>query len=549
MDREEKNQTNKKSTKEQRILAKNSFYSYLGSYSNYFLALVTSFLLARMISIASWGNLITATSIISIFTVIVGYLPPGLSASLNYYIPRFKTLKQNNLLRSFILYSLYTKLIIEVAFFLIILGFFFCFSGIFALSLNTYVHLLFILAPLMLLTNLFNFFRSIHVGFGRFKFNYIISIIKFIINVGLLLILFLFTEDITIEKIAFINILTVLYPLLISLVVFYYEFLKIKKTEENPSKYKEFFYSTIKYGGYVSTQSALSIIWGEVKKISTNIFVSDELVTGYTIAKRYSEVVSLSIDSFTNPLLVSFSSLSSRNEYNKISKIYKIFFKYSFFLISIVSGILFFLADFFLFFVYGESYLVFSFLLKLFIISMLFNPLGDLFFVGLKSTNQVKKIPTIHSLFLLFRISLFFIGIIFFGIYGAIIGLIIAKSINFALLYYFSSKILKIKLNSSKILLQYLIFIVSLFISLTIGDFILNDLNSAILNSLNLMFFRHINVFTLGVFLILFLSLNFILKIITKSDIEHIEIILTKEKIRYKIIRKFLNKLKLLTRD
>ena len=99
MEKEENNQTKKKTNKDQRTLAKNSFYSYLGSYSNYFLALVTSFLLARMISISSWGYLITATSIISIFTVILGYLPPGLSASLNYYIPRYKTLKQMSILR------------------------------------------------------------------------------------------------------------------------------------------------------------------------------------------------------------------------------------------------------------------------------------------------------------------------------------------------------------------------------------------------------------------------------------------------------------------
>ncbi|MFW9820770.1 MAG: lipopolysaccharide biosynthesis protein, partial [Candidatus Thorarchaeota archaeon] len=527
---------------------KNSFYSYLGSYSNYFLALVTSFLLARMISILSWGYLITATSIITIFTVILGYLPPGLSASLNYYIPRYKALKQMSILRSFILYSLYTKIIIELAFFLLILGFFFIFSGIFAISLNGYIHLLFILAPLMLITNLFNFFRSIHVGFGRFKFNYIVSIMKFIINVGLLLILFLFFDNVTIEKIAVVNILTMLYPLLASAVVFYFSFIKIQETVEPQLKYKEFFSTTIKYGGFVSTQSVLSNIWGEVKKVSTNIFVSEEMVTGYTIAKRYTEVISLSISSFASPLLVSFSSLSSKNEISKISKIYKLYFKYSFFLISLVSGVLFFLTDFFLFFVYGVDYLIFSFLVKLFIFTMIFNPIGNLFFVGLKSMNKVKFIPIIDMILFSLRVTAFLIGIIFYGIYGALIGLIISRSINFILLYYFGWKILKIKLNLIKIVFQFLIFFGSLFGAIIFGDLLLGEIYYNLLQSLNLTFFRYINLFSLGIFLVFFLFLNFILKIITKNDIENIESILTKEKLHYKIVRKFLQRLKTIAR-
>ena len=400
----------------------------------------------------------------------------------------------------------------------------------------------------MLITNLFNFLRSIHVGFGRFKFNYIISIIKFIINAGLLLILFLFNENVTIEKIAIVNILTTLYPLLISFIVFFFSFLKLKKTDEKPLKYKEFFYTAIKYGGFVSTQTAISNIWAEVKKVSTNVFVSEEMTTGYTIAKRYTEVVSLSTSSFANPLLVSFSSLSSKNENTKISKIYKLYFKYSFFLISLVSGVLFLLVDFFLFFVYGEDYLVFSFLLKLFIFTMIFNPIGNLFFVGLKSTNKVKMIPIIDMILFSLRVSFFLIGIIFYGIYGALIGLIMSRFIIFLLLYYFSWKILKIKLNLNKIILQFLIFFSSLFGALIIGDLLLNEVYYIILQNLNLTIFRYMNIFSLGIFLVLFFSLNFILKIITKNDIENVESILTKEKLRYKIIRKFLKILKNIAR-
>jgi len=57
----------KRLTKEHKILAKNTFYSFLQRATGFFLSIVTSFLIARMITKEIWGYLILALSYTTIF--------------------------------------------------------------------------------------------------------------------------------------------------------------------------------------------------------------------------------------------------------------------------------------------------------------------------------------------------------------------------------------------------------------------------------------------------------------------------------------------------
>ncbi|MFX1588676.1 MAG: hypothetical protein ACFFC1_11010, partial [Promethearchaeota archaeon] len=94
------NNNNGKVLKNQyKTLAKNSFYSILHSYGMYIFALITSALLARMISKEAWGFLIIANSIIALLNLINNLNPPGLYYSLIYYIPRFRSKKEYGKLR------------------------------------------------------------------------------------------------------------------------------------------------------------------------------------------------------------------------------------------------------------------------------------------------------------------------------------------------------------------------------------------------------------------------------------------------------------------
>ena len=112
-------------TKTHRILAKNSLYSFLSSYGSFFLSLITSFLLARLITQELWGLLILALSYIAIFNIILSFLPPGLDATLNYYIPQYLALKEYSNLKYFIKKAIYLKLLFIGLLFLISLFLFF----------------------------------------------------------------------------------------------------------------------------------------------------------------------------------------------------------------------------------------------------------------------------------------------------------------------------------------------------------------------------------------------------------------------------------------
>jgi len=104
MNSKEKN--NKNLTKDHRILAKNTFFSFLFSYGKFLFALITSFIIARIISQETWGFLILTLSFINIFTFILVFFPPSLGLSFHYYIPRYRALNQNSKLKSFVLNSL-----------------------------------------------------------------------------------------------------------------------------------------------------------------------------------------------------------------------------------------------------------------------------------------------------------------------------------------------------------------------------------------------------------------------------------------------------------
>jgi len=233
------------------------------------------------------------------------------------------------------------------------------------------------------------------------------------------------------------------------------------------------------------------------------------------------------------------SSLDYKENFSKIVKIYKIVFSYSLFFLSLITGILFFFVDFFLSFFYGESYLIYSTLAKLMVISPVFVVLYNLYFSFLRATNQVKLTLMIFSITFSLSISLFCIGLINFGIIGAVFGLFFSKVFIVFILLFFNIKMTKLKLDYFKMIFSYSIFFISLFVSFLLGNIFLNDLSYQILQFLNLQFFRYINFLQLFIFLIIFFALHIIFKTISKSDLEYVELLFAKDKTSHKIINYF----------
>ena len=501
-----------------------------------------------MISQTEWGFLIIATSYITIITFIVSFIPLGLNSSLNYFIPRYIALKQNNKIKSLIYSSILIRSIVVISVFLITLGLIFFIPNLFMINLNNYIYLLYILSPLIIVISLENLCIKIIEGMGFFKIEFLFSIFRAIINIGALIFIIIFIKPIKIELIAFVNLFSMVIPFLFLIITILIKLSNVKETNDEKLTFKEVLKNTLNYGSYIDGWNISQKIWNEIKKQAIGIFSMTSLVTGYNISKRYSEVTSISITSLTSPLTVSFSSLDSKNQFDQIGKIFKISLRYIIFVLSFLVGILFFFTDFFLFLVYGEDYLIYSLLMKIMLINTFFNPLASLFYSLLKAINKVKLMFKLQILFLSIKIFLFFTFIVYYDIYGAIIGQIIANILHFIVLIYLSKISFKMDINIKKISYQYMIFFVSIGLALILSLLFLDNLNLYILNLLGLTILKNLNLFTVLVFLITFLMLNVILKIITKEDIEYLEGLFSKRKQFHRFLIKILKKLKVFIR-
>ena len=252
---------NKKLDIQYKTLAKNTFYSVFNRYGTYIFSLVSSFLLARMISQDLWGFLILTTSLIGIFTLSITFLPPGLIFSLHYYIPHYRAQNKMNVVRSFILKILYIRIVVVLVVYIVSIILFSFFKNLFAITLKNYTFLLYILSPIIVFESLNTFLIAVMYGFNLFKSVFILLLIRNLVSIGSLLFYFIFSGTIDIEVVAFINLFSSLIPFLVSIFIVTLKMIKINVTPENGLNFKEVVEKVLKYGGFLSIQTVVSGMW------------------------------------------------------------------------------------------------------------------------------------------------------------------------------------------------------------------------------------------------------------------------------------------------
>jgi len=530
-------------SKDHRKFAKSAIYSLFNSYGIFIFQIVISFFLARLLTQELWGFLLLALAYINIVTLILSFFPPALTFSLNYYIPRYITLSQNNKLKRMIKTGLYLKTIFALIIFLISFIIFFILNSFFATYLLGYTHLLFLLSPLIFIIGLSTLLDSIYQGFFKYKLIFLLTLVKFSFNISALIICFIFGIT-NLEIIALINLLSYLIPFLVSCLIFLKIYLNIKPTEEPKDSYKKVLSKLTKYGTPLSINVFLNETWKQLQTPIIGGYEPLSTITGFTISKYYSQISLTAAASFSNPLITSFSSLDVKNEHNQIVQIYNMTFKYSLFLMLLISGSLYVLTDFFLVLVYGESYLVYSPIVRLYLLTIIFTVLGNIFVPLLNATNKIRYLPILTIINLFIIISSFFIGIIFYGIIGAIIGLIISKFIVFLIQLLLSIKIGNVKIKINKIFFQYLIFFISLFSAVILEEILFSGIRTNILQNLNLLFFKNLEVLGLITFLAIYFLLNILFKIFSPKEIDLLEAFLSADKFQHRAIKRLLKFLK-----
>jgi len=334
--------------------------------------------------------------------------------------------------------------------------------------------------------------------------------------------------------------LSYLIPFLISCLILIKIYLNIKPTEEPKDSFKEVLSKMTKYGTPLSINVFLNETWKQFQTPIIGGYEPLNTITGFTISKYYSQISLTAAASFSNPLITSFSSLDVKNKHKQIVQIYNMTFKFSLFLMLLISGGLYILTDFFLMLVYGESYLIYSTIVKLYLLTIIFTVLGNIFIPLLNATNKIRFLPILTIINLFIIIPSFFIGIVFYGVVGAIIGLIISKFIVFLIMLVLSIKIGNVKIKLNKIFFQYLIFFISLFLAVILEELLFRGIRINVLQNLNLLFFKNLEVLGLISFLIMYFLLSILFKIFSPKEIELLEELLSTDKFQHRVIKRLL---------
>jgi O-antigen/teichoic acid export membrane protein len=526
--------------------ATNALFSIFNSYGTFIFQIIISFLLARLLSKELWGYLILATSIIFIISILLTFFPPALTFALNYYIPRYLVLNQNNKLKSLIKNSLYLKILFTLTIGILSYLIFLFYSSFFSYSLGTHTNLLLILAPIIITEGLSTVLISIYQGFFKYKIILVLTIIRYSFNTVALIFYLFIVGVVTIESIALINMLSSLIPFVISCFIFYNLYRKIEDSEEEKNSLKENISKITRYGTPLSIAILMNEIWKQIRVQLIGSYETTDLVTGYNIAINYSSISTSAVTSITSPLTTSLSRLEAKKERKQINIVFNTTLKFSLFLLLLLTGILIFLSDFFLFIVFGESYLIFSYLIKIYSITIIFTVLNNLFIPLLNARNKGKFLPFNTFFNLLIIIPSFLIGLLNLGIVGAIYGLIFANFVTFLFQIYFCIKIGKVKLNSLKIFSQYFIFFLSLGIAIILEIFVFKSLRYAFTQQLNLSFFNELEILALITFSGLYIFLTIVFKTFSSTELDFLESFFGENK-KLNLIRKFLMMFKRLT--
>lgn len=537
---------------EYRNLATNTIFSFLLNYSSLFFTFIYSFLMARLFRFQDdiWGFLIITTSYIMIIVTISSLLPPGLNFALNYYIPHYLVLNEKSKIKSLIKNSIIIKLIFLVPVFVVSILVFILLGGIFQISLEDKVSLLYIMSPLIFINSLNYILNAVNRGFSRFNYNLLFLILKNAIHIIPLLLFFLLRIYIQVEMVAIIILISGLVPFILNSLFIFFMIYRVKPSGSEPESFKSDLSKIFKYGSFFGLTDIIDRLWKETQLQGIGFFKSSDIVTGYNISFNYQKISEYSITSFQFPLLTSLTTMNAKQNYKQASLVFRIAYKMTLFLLLIISGILFFSVEFTIDFVFLEDRLIYSNLLKLIVIASIFKILGWYLQTYLNAQHKVKISLILKLIYTVFNIPLFFIGLIYLGVEGAIIyGLIIGNIISIVIQIYATYRFANIKLNIKKIIVQYLTFFISLVITMLLKEYIFKEASLILLDRIGLSLIKNFDILSILSFLLLFLLMNVLLKTVTSSDIIHFESYFKTDRFFDKIITRILSFLKKFTRN
>jgi len=534
-------------------LAKASFFSVLNTYATFLLSIFSSFLIARLIDDTYWGYFIVTLSYIQIITVILRFFPPELSNTLRYYIPHYNSLGKQRELKSLIYRALIIKLIFLIPIFLISVLFFNSFSNIFLGNWSSESEeILIILSPLIIINDLNLVLNSINIGYNRFKFVLLLSIIQYSIYIGFLSYHFIFYQTINLILLSAALLIATIIPFIINLVVNTTKMYKLKVKGKSGFRFKYDFKKILRYGGLVRAANFFSEIWGDLQVIAVNSFEPTSVIA-IKISRDFISVSKNTSNAVASPLVVSFTSSIAIKERATVLSIYNTILKYLIFFIHIITGVLFFSIRFLIFLIYGESRLIYSNIVSLYIFTTVFMIIAIPLDSFLLADNKTKTFFYLRFGGFCLQFPVFLLLLIFLGLYEAILGMNLTSLVIGIIYMIIAIKSNEIRIDIKKICSYYLMFFIAILFTIGLEFLFIDYLNNLLWSYLNIAVANEFNIISIFLFILIYILLLGCFRIFTPSDIEKLQSLLNKESQMHKATYKLLNILKkilkVLTRD
>jgi O-antigen/teichoic acid export membrane protein len=315
-------------------------------------------------------------------------------------------------------------------------------------------------------------------------------------------------------------------------------YFKLKNKGSDDFSFLDVSKTAIHYGTPLLLNYFYATFWPEVQKIGIGFVSSGGTVAGYNVGVSYSTISKSVMVTTNSSLLVSFSRVYSNQQIQKLESIYNLILKYSLFIVCLVTGVLFILTDFSLKLIFTEQLAPYSIFLRILLLAIPFQILISPFDANLSALNKTKLIAPIKIFTIIIQLACFFSFLVIFNVLGAIIGLLVADMINFIFYLLLHYKVEKIKIQLKKFLFQFVIFFGTIFIISGLEFIGLSAFYRNLVTALNLSLLIDLPIFSLILFLIIFFSLNFAFKIITKRDMESLEGLFGQKGILNWLIRK-----------
>lgn len=506
-------------SREQKKIVKSSAYHLLINYSVFFIGIINTFFIARLVSPEEWGILIFAVSFIGVVSYFCYLLPPGAEGTLQFYIPQLKNGNsyRKNEVRYFIFHIYKIRLFLVIVIFLIYLFI------IHLLNLDEiYLIPIIIMSPTLILVVFENLNTSLLLAFLKFKKMFIVYFINILTYTLCNMLIFILNRNNPIEYIAWSYVISCFISFIISII---FTIPLIPRKDRNLPQVgklekKNYYEVHKKYGLYLFLSGITpQIIGGIFINFLYLIFGLVVFLTYLLICENIAKLSATFSGAAKSAYISIFSGMNWKENLEDYKKAFYQLNKYQQLIACIIVGTLFFFIELLIIIIYTEIYLVILIGVQFFLFTAFTRVIARNLRIITQSTNRTKIdfiVVLVQSIGEL--ISVIFIILFVLGFITLLLFFFILRFLMIILIIHLINRKSEINLSYYKIFKPFLVFLLSLLIAFPFYLFFNFNLFLEI-QLLNLFFNCLINTL---VFYFIFYIIILISRFITKEEFNQI---------------------------